>query len=102
MKPLSFTVMTRFMGRGRTHAVGSYSLNDDQTTTELKKNLQEEIAQKMNLGMDDDDLRAVEDRIDTRQITAPSDISIACHEEHPELDSDRVECIVAVDEVNFY
>lgn len=79
------------MGRGRTHAVVNRS-KGVYSTNEIEEDLQEGIAKKMNLGMDKDDLIAVNDRIDGRQVTRPDDINVKCSEEN----RDRVECIVAV------
>lgn len=91
--------MAGLMGRGRTHAVANYNL-EARTTDELERDIQDEIAEKMNLGMDMNDLQAVEDRIDGRQITRPDDINVACSEKHGR--GDRAECVVAVDDVPWF
>lgn len=91
--------MSGLMGRGRTHAVANYSL-DARTTNELERDIQEEITEKMNLGMDEDDLIAVNDRIDGRQITRPDDINVACSEKDGR--GNRAECVVAVNDVPWF
>jgi len=80
-----------YMGRGRTHAVGTWSLNRN-SVDELEQHIKESVSTRMNLGLTYDELEQVDDMIDRRQVTRRSDINVKC-----EKDGSMAECLVAVD-----
>lgn len=93
--------MSGLMGRGRTHAVATYSING-RDMEELEFDIQEEISEKMNLGLPKDrvyELYETIDELDGTQITSPEDVNVICREKDF---GGRAECVVAVDDVPWF
>jgi tRNA U34 5-carboxymethylaminomethyl modifying enzyme MnmG/GidA len=94
--------MTKLMGRGRTHAVATESARTGKSRDEVEEEISEEVAQKMNLGLSQDevfDLADENENIDSRQIVRPSDVNALCSEDE---EMGRMECVVAVDDVPWF
>jgi hypothetical protein len=67
----------KYMGRGRTHAVSTRALGN-RSVDELENHIKEEVATRMNLGLEREELRDMGDMVDSHQVTRESDVTVMC------------------------